>query len=134
MTLITTRSLCPRCHGPTRTQPGPQGSPELVCVTGCGWDGAPITPQPTPDAPADPFAHLVAAIRETHRALNTRLAKAEKEAITRRDQVRRLDKALKILDGPQGAAKPARPGPGLCRTCGNPYATKAHKTACRTPA
>lgn len=137
---------CPRGHGQLHIE-----EDDLVCLT-CGYrivDGAKALPSAVRNGHAtsedyiDPFAYLVQVMREALTECRRDLEAAESRIGDRRQQVKRIEKAMAVLTElpakAQRAAKPkGRPG-GVpnCTECGHHPASRecrAHKAAAKAVA
>ena len=82
----------------------------------------------------DPFEQLVDACKTVLEWATSQEQKATATAKTRGEQRQRVEKAMAALTASKASKAAGRQGTNpnlLCKRCGNHYASKAHKDACR---
>lgn len=122
---------CPKGHGQLRRD----SDDDLVCVT-CGYRDIEVASNGYGSSQGDPFAALVKHMREALAELRSDLASTESRIAQRKQQVKRLERAVAVLtDGaPAKVATPTatRKAP-LCSACGSHPASIAHRNQCKAP-
>ena len=116
---------CPRCDGSLFEEDG-----DIVCLS-CGWrqvDGA----KPPSAAAAgngrtgvmDPYDEALAALTVAADAIEKQITRYARGLTQRRDQARRLRKALAVMGGSWS-------GRGSCPKCAAGYRSYKHRDECR---
>lgn len=135
---------CPKCNSASMYREA--GEDDVACLS-CGYVvyGSPNeAPQPSrlETSGADPMEQLVQAARDVLKAIEGRQRKHEAEAEnqaqqaqTRRNQARRVAKAIEILTDAPVSARPKRAYTApVCPNCGTHPASSIHKVRCKKEA
>ena len=113
-------SVCPRCGGSLFEEGG-----DLVCLA-CGWrqvDGAQPSGGNGRGVVVDPFDAALAALMKAADVIEKQIKGHERKVTQRRDQARRLRKALAVMGGSWS-------GRGSCPKCGAGYRSFKHRDEC----
>jgi hypothetical protein len=112
---------CPRCNGPLFKE-----ADDIVCIS-CGWrsvdEAKPMAGNGS--GSIDPFDAALAALVKAADAIEKQITRYARGLTQRRDQARRLGRALAILNGPS-----KRGGTGRCANCQQGYRSQTHREQC----
>lgn len=146
--MVSTTKLpgtCPKCNSASMYREA--GEDDIACLS-CGHivyaDAAAVSTETrrAVSSGADPMEQLIQAARDVLKAIEARQHKHEAEATsqtqqaaTRKEQARRITKALEILGDATPTARPKRSYTApVCPNCGTHPASSIHKVRCKKEA